>query len=86
MENEPFIERRTGADRRRGVERRNGLAVLMAGCSDCDRIAPSPAELHSEGWLVEYDENGLVAITCPAHRPDRGSADPAELPDYILPN
>ena len=35
------FERRSGADRRRSAEKRNGLAVLMGGCSECDRIAPS---------------------------------------------
>jgi hypothetical protein len=73
-------ERRTGAERRRNVAPRNGLAVLMAGCSLCDRIAPPPAELHGEGWIVVYDEEGLVSITCPEHT----SAPPGELPDYIL--
>ncbi len=54
----------------------------MAGCSDCDRIAPSPAEMHSEGWLIVADENGLVSITCPAHRkPADTLAD--GLPDYL---
>lgn len=74
-------ERREGADRRRGVERRNGLAVLMAGCSLCDRIAPPPAELHGEGWIVVYDREGLVSITCPDHSE---TSRPGELPDYIL--
>ena len=74
------LERRNGADRRRGVERRNGLAVLMAGCSLCDRIAPPPAELHGEGWIVVYDEQGLVSITCPDHGKDAAG----DLPDYIV--
>jgi hypothetical protein len=73
-------ERREGADRRRGVERRNGLAVLMAGCSLCDRIAPQPAELHGQGWVVVYDGEGLVSITCPDHAENATG----ELPDYIL--
>ena len=73
-------ERRTGADRRRNPERRNGLAVLMAGCSLCDRIAPQPAELHGEGWIVVYDAEGLVSITCPEHGEEAAAA---ELPDYI---
>ena len=78
-------ERRSGADRRRNVEKRNGLAVLMAGCSLCDRIAPSPIELNKEGWVMEWDENGLVSITCPDHtRPPDGS-NPDDLPDYIVP-
>jgi hypothetical protein len=75
------FERRTGAERRRGVELRNGLAVLMAGCSLCDRIAPQPAELRGEGWIVEYDEQGLVSITCPDHT---AKSRPDGLPDYIL--
>jgi len=79
MERESFFDRRTGAERRRSVERRNGLAVLMAGCSECDRIAPSPAEMHAEGWVIEADDRGLVRITCPAHR-----AQAAEVPDYIV--
>jgi hypothetical protein len=73
-------ERRTGAERRRGADRRNGLAVLMAGCSLCDRIAPQPAELHGEGWIVVYDEEGLVSITCPEHTKYASDG----LPDYIL--
>ncbi|HEX4520861.1 MAG TPA: hypothetical protein VH063_14870 [Gaiellaceae bacterium] len=80
MEGFDDFERRTGAERRRGVERRNGLAVLMAGCSLCDRIAPQPAELHGQGWIVESDEEGLVSITCPEHT----NAPVDELPDYIL--
>jgi hypothetical protein len=76
-------ERRTGADRRRNVEKRNGLAVLMAGCSECGRIAPSPADMHAEGWDIEADDLGLVRITCPAHSapPPTG---PSGLPDYIV--
>jgi hypothetical protein len=54
----------------------------MAGCSDCDRIAPSPAEMHAEGWEIEYDQYGLVRITCPAHQ--AAAADPTVLPDYIV--
>ena len=76
--------RRTGADRRRNVEKRNGLAVLMAGCSECGRIAPSPADMHSEGWDIEADDHGLVRITCPAHRANTSAAGPTELPDYIV--
>jgi hypothetical protein len=78
------IERRTGADRRRNVEKRNGLAVLMAGCSECGRIAPSPAEMHDEGWDIEADDLGLVRITCPAHAAPAAPADPDRLPDYIV--
>jgi len=61
--------------------RRKGLAVLMAGCSDCGRIAPSPAEMQREGWEIEADDLGLVRITCPAH-----GAPPTlpALPDYIV--
>jgi len=49
------------------IEKRNGLDVLMAGCSECGRIAPSPGEMHDEGWEIEADALGLVRITCPAH-------------------
>ena len=80
---DPF-DRRTGADRRRQVEKRNGLAVLMAGCSLCDRIAPSPIEMNSEGWIMEWDEDGLVSITCPDHKQPEASS-PDDLPDYIVP-
>jgi hypothetical protein len=82
-------DRRTGADRRRQVEKRNGVAVLMAGCSLCERIAPSPIEMNSEGWIMEWDERGLVSITCPDHKqpPASAPASPAadDLPDYIVP-
>jgi len=78
------MERRSGAERRRSVEKRNGLAVLMAGCSDCSRIAPSPAEMHEEGWDIEYDALGLVRITCPACAAPAEAADPSALPDYIV--
>jgi hypothetical protein len=61
--------------------RRNGLAVLMAGCSECGRIAPSPAEMQREGWDIEADDLGLVRITCPAHA---APATPSGLPDYIV--
>ena len=30
----------------------------MAGCSLCERIAPSPIEMNSEGWIMEWDEHG----------------------------
>ena len=82
MENYKGMERRNGADRRRHVEARNGLAVLMAGCSQCDRIAPSAAEMHAEGWVIVADDQGLVSITCPAH--GQAAAESNELPDYIL--
>jgi hypothetical protein len=59
-----------GADRRTGVERRNGLAVLLAGCPECGRIAPPPAEMHSEGWLIVADDTGVKLIMCPDHRAD----------------
>ena len=78
------MERRSGAERRRNVEKRNGLAVLMAGCSDCSRIAPSPADMHAEGWDIEYDNLGLVRITCPACAAPAAPADPSALPDYIV--
>jgi hypothetical protein len=78
------FERRSGADRRQAVTKRNGLAVLMAGCSECGRIAPSPAEMHSEGWEIEADDLGLVRITCPAHAAPAPPADPWALPDYIV--
>jgi hypothetical protein len=78
------LDRRTGADRRRNVEKRNGLAVLMAGCSECGRIAPSPAEMHDEGWEIEANDLGLVRITCPAHGGSGASSDPGTLPDYIV--
>jgi hypothetical protein len=56
----------------------------MAGCSDCNRIAPSPADMHAEGWDIEYDKLGLVRITCPACTAPAASADPSALPDYIV--
>jgi hypothetical protein len=77
-------DRRSGADRRRNVEKRNGLAVLMAGCSDCGRIAPSPAEMHDEGWDIEADDLGLVRITCPACAAPSAPRNPGGLPDYIV--
>lgn len=83
MEDFFATDHRTGAERRRSVEKRNGLAVLMAGCSQCDRIAPSPAEMHAEGWELVYDDSGLVSITCPAHGAD-ALDDPDALPDYLL--
>ena len=76
------FERRSGADRRRSAEKRNGLAVLMGGCSECDRIAPSPWEMQVEGWEIIADDFGLVRITCPAHfGPERSSDD---APDYLV--
>ena len=78
------IERRDGPGRRRNVEKRNGLAVLMAGCSDCGRIAPSPADMHSEGWDIEANDFGLVRITCPACAAPPPKPDPGALPDYII--
>jgi hypothetical protein len=77
-------DRRSGADRRRNVEKRNGLAVLMAGCSDCARIAPSPADMHAEGWEIVADDLGLVSITCPACAAPAADRDPSALPDYII--
>ena len=61
-------ERRTGAERRTGTERRNGFSILLAGCPECGRIAPSPAEMHLEGWLIEADDEGVKLIACPEHR------------------
>lgn len=61
-------ERRTGAERRTGNERRNGFAVLLAGCPECGRIAPSPADMHTEGWLIVADDEGVKLIACPEHR------------------
>jgi hypothetical protein len=77
-------ERRSGADRRRNVEKRNGLAVLMAGCSDCGPIAPSPADMHAEGWDIEADDLGLVRITCPSCAGPAEPTNPDGLPDYIV--
>jgi hypothetical protein len=77
-------ERRSGADRRRNVEKRNGLAVLMAGCSECGRIAPSPWEMQSEGWEIEANDLGLVRITCPAHAAPAQPTTTSGLPDYII--
>jgi hypothetical protein len=79
---DPF-DRRNGADRRRAVDKGNGLSVLLAGCSRCDRIAPSPIDLHIEGWEMVWDEDRLVSITCPAHKVDADA--PNDLPDYIVP-
>jgi len=59
---------RRGAQRRVGVERRNGLAVLLAGCPDCKRIAPPPTEMHLQGWLIVADQDGVQFIACPDHR------------------
>jgi hypothetical protein len=75
------FDRRSGAERRRSAEKRNGLAVLMGGCSRCDRIAPSPWEMQGEGWEIVADDLGLVRITCPAHLgPERSNGD---VPDYL---
>lgn len=59
---------RRGAERRTRVERRNGLAVLLAGCPECGRIAPPPSEMHLQGWLVVADDTGVKLIACPEHR------------------
>ena len=59
---------RVGAERRQNVELRTGLSVLLAGCPDCGRIAPSPADMHSEGWLIVADDTGVRLIACPEHR------------------
>ena len=79
MQNEG-IDRRSGFDRRRDndmlrgaerrthVERRNGLAVLLAGCPQCGKIAPPPTEMHLQGWLIVADADGVKLIACPEHR------------------
>ena len=61
-------DRRTGAQRRSGMERRNGFAILLAGCPECGRIAPAPADMHTEGWLIVADDEGINLIACPEHR------------------
>ena len=82
---DPF-ERRSGADRRRNVDKGNGMSVLLAGCSKCDRIAPSPIEMHIEGWEMVWEGDQLISITCPAHKKaDDGGGGSDELPDYIVP-
>jgi hypothetical protein len=81
---DPF-DRRSGADRRRGVEKSNGLSVLLAGCSKCDRIAPSPIEMHIEGWEMVWEGDRLVSITCPKHREPDNPDNPVEIPEYIVP-
>jgi hypothetical protein len=78
-------DRRSGADRRRKAEKRNGVAVLMAGCSLCERIAPSPIEMNNDGWIMEWDEHGLVSITCPDHEQPSDGSNRGDLPDYIVP-
>ena len=82
MDKDDFLERRSGGDRRRNAPPRNGLAILMAGCSECDRIAPPPAVMHEEGWLIESDDLGLVRITCPAHLNE--DKDKNAIPDYLV--
>jgi hypothetical protein len=77
-------ERRSGDERRRNLERRNGLAVLMAGCSECGCIAPPPADMHAAGWEIEADDFGLVRITCPACATPAAPSTAGELPDYIV--
>lgn len=79
---DPF-ERRSGADRRRGVDKANGLSVLLAGCSKCDRIAPSPIEMHIEGWEMVWEGDRLISITCPLHKQGADTGD--DVPDYIIP-
>jgi len=81
---DPF-DRRSGADRRRSVDKRNGLSVLLAGCSECDRIAPSPIEMHIEGWEMVWEGDRLIKITCPAHKNPEDAGGSDELPDYIVP-
>ena len=73
---------RMGAERRTGVERRNGLAVLLAGCPECGRIAPSPVDMHEEGWLIVADDTGVKMIACPDHRQLFEPA-PATPADYL---
>ena len=51
-----------------GVERRNGFAVLLAGCPECGRIGQNAATMHTEGWLIEFDDEGVTFIACPEHR------------------
>jgi hypothetical protein len=76
-------ERRTGDQRRSGAERRNGFAVLLAGCPECGRIAQSPADMHTEGWLIVADDEGITLIACPEHRaqyePGAQPAGPTEV-------
>lgn len=67
-ETQAEIDRRTGAERRIGAERRNGFSVLLAGCPECGRIAPAPADMHTEGWLIVADDEGINLIACPEHR------------------
>jgi len=50
------------------AERRNGFSVLLAGCPECGRISQSTAEMHTEGWLIEFDADGITLIACPEHR------------------
>lgn len=59
---------RKGADRRTHIDRRNGLAVLLAGCPSCGKIAPPPTEMHLQGWLIVVDQDGVKLIACPEHR------------------
>ena len=68
MESENAVDRRSEADRRRSGERRNGLAVLLAGCPGCGRPAPAPADMHSQGWLILADDDGITLVACPDHR------------------
>ncbi len=74
---------RIGAERRTGVERRNGLAVLLAGCPECGLIAPSPVEMHEQGWLIVAETTrGVKLIACPDHR-QRFEPLPAAPPEYM---
>lgn len=40
--------------------------------------------MHSEGWLIEADDLGLVCITCPKHLGSAPATSSDELPDYIV--
>lgn len=81
---DPAEERRSGAERRLGVERRNGFSILLAGCPECGRIAPAPADMHREGWLIEADDEGVKLIACPEHRAlFEGGAAPGEVVEVV---
>lgn len=67
-DNQADVERRAGVERRSGIERRHGFAVLLAGCQECGRVAGSAADMHTEGWLILADEEGITLIACPEHR------------------
>ena len=77
-------DRRSGEDRRRNNDKKNGIAVFLAGCCECGRIPPSPAEMHMEGWQLEWNDEGLERITCPDHVAPAASDDQSGLPDYVV--